>query len=329
MLGASVAEATLGKKIGNKAMLYGAIAGTIPDLDVLLNFVMDEISATAMHRGFSHSLLFCVLLAPFLGWLIFKLFPQKGVSLKQWTFMFFLVLITHPILDANTTWGTQFFWPFKIRLAFNNIFVIDPLYTLPFLILVFAAMFYKRTSIRRRKLNNLALILSSSYLILTLIFKGISFYQFKKALNLQNIEYLTLFTKPTPLNTILWNAQIKTENGYRSAYYSFFDKKSISFDSEIPNGHDLLTPYKGQEDIQTIIELSRGFYFIEEVEDGFMYTDMKFGQYGFTEDAPYIWQYELKKNLDGSLSIQKLDFPAESNSITEALGSLIERIKGI
>ena len=31
VLGASVAEATLGKKIGNKAILYGAIAGTIPD----------------------------------------------------------------------------------------------------------------------------------------------------------------------------------------------------------------------------------------------------------------------------------------------------------
>jgi inner membrane protein len=309
-------------------MLYGAIAGTIPDLDVLLNFITDEISATAMHRGFSHSLLFCTLLAPLLGWLLFKFNRKEIVSIKQWTLMFFLVLVTHPILDANTTWGTQFFWPFEIRLAFNNIFVIDPLYTLPFLILVLAAMFYKRTSIKRRRLNNLALILSSSYLLLTFIFKGIGVYQFKKALNLQDIDHLTLFTKPTPLNTILWNAQIETENGYRSAYYSFFDKKSISFDSEIPKGHDLLSPYKNQEDIRTIIELSRGFYFVEEVEDGFIYTDMKFGQYGFTEDAPYTWQYGLTKEPDGSLSIQKLDFPAGSNSIPEALSSLIERIKG-
>jgi inner membrane protein len=310
-------------------MLYGAIAGTIPDLDVLLNFVTDEVSAAAMHRGFSHSLLFCMLLAPLLGWLLSKFDRKKRASLKQWTLMFFLVLVTHPILDANTTWGTQFFWPFEIRLAFNNIFVIDPIYTLPFLILVIAAMFYKRTSIRRRRLNNLALILSSGYLLLTFIFKGIGFYQFKKALNLQNIEHLTLFTKPTPLNTILWNAQIETKYGYRIAYYSFFDKKSISFDSEIPKGHDLLDPYKNQENIKTLIELSRGFYFIEEVEDGFIYTDMKFGQYGFTEDAPYVWQYKLTKNPDGSLRIKKNDLPVGAINFPKALSSLIERIKGI
>jgi inner membrane protein len=308
-------------------MLYGAVAGTIPDLDVLLNFVTDEISATAMHRGFSHSLLFCMLLAPLLGWLLFKLDRKQKVSLKQWTLMFFLVLVTHPILDSHTTWGTQFFWPFQIRFAFNNIFVIDPLYTLPFLILVLAAMFYKRTRIRRRRLNNLALILSSGYLLLTLIFKGISFYQFKKELSRQNIDYLSLVTKPTPLNTILWNAQIETEIGYRIAYYSLFDKKPISFDSEKPKGHNLLTPYKNQEDIKTIIELSRGFYFVEEVEDGFIYTDMRFGQYGFTEDAPYVWQYKLTKKPDGNLSIQKIDF-ARSISIPEALSDLTERIKG-
>ena len=324
-----MAEASLGKKIGNKAMLWGAIAGTIPDLDVLLNYVTDEISAMAMHRGFSHSLLFCMLLAPLLGWLLFKWDRKKRASLKDWILMFFLVLVTHPILDAHTTWGTQFFWPFKIRLAFNNIFVLDPLYTLPFLMFVLAAMFYKRTSPRRRRLNNLGLIISSGYMLLTFILKGISFYQFKKALRAENVEHLEMVSKPTPLNTILWNAQIETEKGYRSAYYSFFDKKPIVFDSEIPKNHGLLNGYTKQDDLKTIIELSRGFYFIEEVEDGFIYTDMRFGQYGFTEDSPYSWKYKLTKNPAGSLSIEKLGFPAGSGNISEAFNSLLERIKGI
>jgi len=35
VLGAAVGDAVLGKKIGNRAMVWGAIAGTIPDLDVL------------------------------------------------------------------------------------------------------------------------------------------------------------------------------------------------------------------------------------------------------------------------------------------------------
>ena len=309
-------------------MLWGAIAGTIPDLDVFLNYVTDEITAMAMHRGFSHSLLFSSLLAPLLGWLLFKWNRKKEASLKEWTLMFFAVLVTHPILDAHTTWGTQFFWPFKIRLAFNNIFVLDPLYTLPFLIFVLAAMFYKRTSLKRRKLNNLGLIISSGYILIAFILKGISFYQFKKVLRSENVEHLELVTKPTPLNTVLWNAQIETKNGYRCAYYSFFDKSPIVFNSEIPKNHELLTAYAEQDDIRTIIELSRGFYFIEEVEDGFIYTDMRFGQFGFTENSPFGWKYKLTKNPAGELTIKQLELPAGSANFSEVFSSLMEPIKG-
>ena len=81
VLGASVAEATLGKKIGNKAILYGAIAGTIPDLDIILKFFVDDLSATEMHRGFSHSLLFPFIIAPILG-LFLKKDPSKIIKRK-------------------------------------------------------------------------------------------------------------------------------------------------------------------------------------------------------------------------------------------------------
>lgn len=64
VLGAAVGEAVLGKKIGNKAMLYGAIAGTIPDLDVISSFFTDTVTALEIHRGFTHSILFSVIFAP-------------------------------------------------------------------------------------------------------------------------------------------------------------------------------------------------------------------------------------------------------------------------
>jgi inner membrane protein len=37
-------------------MLWGAIGGTIPDLDVFANLVTDEISALAFHRAITHAL---------------------------------------------------------------------------------------------------------------------------------------------------------------------------------------------------------------------------------------------------------------------------------
>ena len=77
VLGAACGEAILGKKIGNKALLFGAIGGTIPDLDVFVGRLLysNEIQAMAFHRGFMHSILFAVLGACFtFGWLTYKLY---------------------------------------------------------------------------------------------------------------------------------------------------------------------------------------------------------------------------------------------------------------
>lgn len=125
-------EAVLGKKVGNKAMLYGAIAGTIPDLDALAGQFTDTITAVEIHRGFSHSIVFSLLAAPVLGFLISKLERKSPAGWMDWSLLMFWGLFTHPILDSFTTWGTQLFWPLDIRLAFKSVFVIDPLYTLPF-----------------------------------------------------------------------------------------------------------------------------------------------------------------------------------------------------
>ena len=143
VLGAAVGEATLGKKAGNKALLYGAIAGTIPDLDIIANFFTDTITAIEVHRGFSHSIVFSMLMAPPLGWLANKIESKTDLGWKPWATLFFWGLFTHPLLDAFTTWGTRLFWPLDLRLAFNSIFVIDPFYTAPFLICTLLVLFLK------------------------------------------------------------------------------------------------------------------------------------------------------------------------------------------
>ena len=160
VLGAAVGEVVLGKKVGNKAMLYGAIAGTIPDLDVLSSNFTDTTRALELHRGFTHSVVFSMVFAPTFGWLVSRY--EKFKEFKGWSWLFFWAFVTHPLLDAHTTWGTQLFWPFDLRLAFKTIFVIDPLYTLPFLICVVLAMRRNRLDTKRRYYNRLGLALSTS-----------------------------------------------------------------------------------------------------------------------------------------------------------------------
>ena len=69
VLGAACGELALGKKIGNKALLFGAIGGTIPDLDVFVGSWLfnNEIDSMAFHRGFMHSIVFAILAAFSIG----------------------------------------------------------------------------------------------------------------------------------------------------------------------------------------------------------------------------------------------------------------------
>ncbi len=328
VLGAAVGEAVLGKKVGNRAMLWGAIGGTIPDLDVLLKFFVDDITSTEMHRGFSHSLIFAVLIAPLLGWVATKLHKKlQNVSLKNWSWMFFWIVVTHPLLDAHTSWGTQFFWPFEYRLAYQNIFVVDPLYTIPFLILVVVAMFHKRTNPRRKLFNNAGLIISSSYMVLTLVFKGVSHVAFQDELEHKKIEYVELDTKPTPLNSILWNAFVETDSGFRIAYFSLFDSQDITFSNEFKKNHELLEPYMNQKVIMQLIKISAGWYYIEKVDDAFLFWDIRFGQVGVDPDnSPFIWCYKLIPNELGQISVTRIQ--PDFDNMGEAINLLFKRAKG-
>ena len=299
ILGAAVGEAVLGKKIGNKAMLYGAIAGTIPDLDIFSSYFTDTVSALEIHRGFTHSIIFSVLFAPIFAWLVTRYESYK--DLKGWSWLFFWAFITHPILDAHTTWGTQLFWPFETRLAFKTIFVIDPLYTLPFLVFLILAMFQKRTSKKRRLYNNLGLIISSGYLGLTFILKDMAFTEFEAALNEQNIAYKQIDTRPSPLNTILWNANIETEDAYLLANYSFFDTQPITFEA-YKKDHELLGDLAENEKVKRMITISKGWYTIVKTDQQLLYNDLQFGLLSMEKGAQnFVFQYEIIKDDEGTV----------------------------
>ncbi|MFT6982865.1 MAG: inner membrane protein [Crocinitomicaceae bacterium] len=326
VLGAAVGEAVLGRKIGSRAMLWGAVAGTIPDLDVFIRYFTDDITATEMHRGFSHSLVFSVLMAPILAWVANKIHGKREIGIKPWAWLFFLALVTHPLLDNHTTWGTQFFWPFEYRIAFKNIFVVDPIYTVPFLIFTLIAMFHKRTNPRRRKFNNIGLIVSSSYMVLTILFKGITFVKFDNQLEKDKIEYVDMDTRPAPLNTILWNAQVETKTGYRVAYYSFFDSKDIKFSEEIPKNYHLIAPYKDQKIVKQLIKISAGWYVIREEEGQLYFVDLRFGQLGFNDDSKFMWQYKLTPDKNGKIAAERL--PPNFDSAGGMFGEMWDRIGG-
>lgn len=323
VLGAAVGEAVLGKKVGNKAMLYGAIAGTIPDLDVYYGKLFDTVTALEIHRGFTHSIFFSVIFGFIFGWLI-SLYEKKATT-KDWFKLMFWGFITHPILDAHTTWGTQLFWPLDIRLAFKNIFVIDPLYTLPFLVFLLLAMFQPKGTLKRRKYTNLGLLISTSYMALTLVFKAITYTKFTQALKEQNIAYKEIETKPTPLNSILWSANIDTEDAYLIGYYSFFDTKPIEFYS-YPKNHELLEEYKEDISVKKLIKITKGWYTLHQQDDALYFNDLRFG---LLSVAPNFQQFAFSFKLDKKQNKTTIhEVPRNPENAKQLLVDLWIRLKG-
>ncbi len=251
ILGAACGEVVLGKKIGNKALLFGAIGGTIPDLDVFVGSWLygNKIDAMLFHRSFMHSILFSVFGAFLLGWLVYKLYNTgrrlHTTTLKNWIWLFFLSLFTHPILDCFTPYGTQLFAPISnYRVAFNNIAVVDPIYTLPFLICMIVLMFFNRKAKGRQLWLKLGLGISSAYMVFTF---GNKFYMdsvFKESLNTRGVDYKRYYAQPTIFNNVLWYGVAETDSTYHVGYYSLLDQKSTFSDfKELPKVREL-SPYK-------------------------------------------------------------------------------------
>ncbi|MCP4520180.1 MAG: metal-dependent hydrolase [Cytophagales bacterium] len=278
VLGASVAEAVAGKKLGNKAILWGAIAGTIPDLDFLTGRFLSVTQQIAFHRSITHSILFSILGALLFAFLLRKFLKKSEMTFLNWFNLFFLGFLTHSLLDCFTTWGTQLFYPLPYRVAIKSIFVIDPLYTLPFLICVLVAMFFHQNNPKRSKWNYIGLVISTLYLCLTLVNKWNIEQTFSKAFQKQIGAFQNIQTRPMALNNILWTANIEVEKGYYLGYYSLLDTSDrISF-FFIPKNHELLKEIKQDKEVQALIKISEGFYTIQKNEQGLIFNDLRFGQ---------------------------------------------------
>jgi inner membrane protein len=338
VLGAAVGEAVLGKKLGNRAVFWGAIAGTIPDLDVFLNLVVsDKLTATLMHRAFSHSFLFVLTVSPLLGYLFAKIFKRSKATFRDWSMLFFWGFLTHILLDVQTTYGTQLLWPFHNRLATSNIFVVDPFYTLPFLIFVIVMMFYKRSNPKRARINKLGLYVSSGYLILTLIFKGFTYQKFLKNIKNQKIEYNRIETGPTPLNAILWYANVETDNHYYIGYYSLLDKNDDIKFKKFDKNHELRLKLNDYYNFKRMNGFSKDWYLLNKVDDTIYYNNIRFGTFGFKDnDRQFVFNQKVNI-IEDDIQFERRDRNPTSDSkntkeeesfLKLFFDSLIDRILG-
>lgn len=278
VLGAAVAEAVAGRKMGGKAALWGAIAGTIPDLDVFFNLIAHPIDAALLHRGFSHSIVFACILGPILGWLMHRVYKRKYEQ-KTWIWLFFLAIITHPLLDIFTNYGTELFWPFSLRITFNSVFVLDPLYTIPFALCLLIALFLKRDNKWRSKFNWSGIIYSCIYLVWGVIVKLTILSKSEAYFAASNVKVDRTMAGPMPLTSFYWMFMGETDSNYYIGYKSIFGTYNPNDLETIPKNHEALKKLKweGKNYSETLEFVSNGYYTTVSDSTHVYFYDLRFG----------------------------------------------------
>lgn len=306
VLGAAVGEVVLGKKIGNKASILGAIVATIPDLDVLLTPLFNDLQRVSLHRGYSHSILFCVLGA-FLFAAIFKKikWTREVTYGKLWLFSF-LVLFTHVLLDAFTSYGTQLFLPFTDwRVSFDSIGIIDPVYTIPLILGLCYTYYNRRKGYFSSTANIIGLIVSSLYLVYTLGVKQHINSLIKSELTEHSIRYEKILSVPVGAGSLKWYGVAKTDDSLYIGKISDLTHNHIEFAS-FPINNNLLDRVDDQL-VDRMKWFAQDFYTVAEKDGKIRIYNMQCDMQGIRVyggyKAPTAFYFEIDQHADGSYDL--------------------------
>jgi inner membrane protein len=237
-LGAAVGVAVMGRRTGvAKAALWGGLCGTLPDLDAFIDHG-DPVRNMTLHRADSHALLWLTLAAPPIAWAIARLHGEPQMW-RRWWLAVWLVLVTHPLLDTMTVYGTQLARPFTDT---------------PFGVGSTAYLAWGAGA--QQHVGSVA----------------------RASLEREGIAAERVLVTPTPFNTVLWRVVAMTPDAYHEGFYSLLDAEPrIRFD-RFERGAPLRAALAGHWPLERIAWFSRGFYALSETDGRVRVTDLRMGQ---------------------------------------------------
>ncbi|WP_354448417.1 metal-dependent hydrolase [Ottowia thiooxydans] len=320
-LGSAVGVAVMGRRTAVwKAALWGAIGGTLPDLDAFIDHG-DAILNMTRHRAESHSLLVLTLLAPAMAWLVSRLHREQALF-KRWWLALWLVLITHPLLDTMTVYGTQLLQPLTDHpFAIGSVFIIDPAYTLPLLFGVIAALCLK--SGRGLAWNAAGLVISTLYLAWSFGAQQYVTHVARASLQDQGIDAQGLLVTPAPFNTVLWRLVATTPTLYREGYYSLLDADNHIEWTLHDRGAALMSQHGHDPYLARMAAFTHGFYSVSSERDHLFVTDLRMGQ-----EPNYTFRFDLGADVSRVHGGHKPSLAGSRPDLERALPWLWRRLWG-
>ncbi len=307
-LGACIGEAFFEKGFGKKAMIWGALAQSIPDIDFLAATWLSPVDNLLAHRGFTHSLLFAVLVAPFFALIAEKVHRPHNISFRKWLYFFAIEVFLHLFLDAFNNYGVGWFEPFAHqRISFNTIYVADPFFSIwagLALVMLIALNAHNRYRKFWWRLGIFAPMLYLSYCCFN---KYKAEQEVKGILLTNHIPAERILTTPAPFQSWLWFVVAGNDSGYYVGYHSVFDHPG-NLDLRYFRRNDSLALQSGmKEEIRKLKRFSQQFYTMEHWNDTLVFNDLRFGQISGWEDPEnkFSFHYFLKEGADNTLVVQR------------------------
>ena len=327
-LGACMGEAFAGKKLGKKAMLWGALAHSIPDIDFVAAFWLDTTSSLLAHRGITHSLLFCALIAVLMAWLAERWHRPHNINFKRWLLFFSVVIFIHVFIDAFNNYGVGWLEPFShFRMSFNAIYVADPFFSIWSIVAGLALIILRRQHAKRKIWWKMGLGMSIIYLCYTVVNKLNTNLEVREILEKQHISHDKFFTTPAPLQNWLWYVVAGNDTGYYVGYRSVFDKKKEMSFEYFPRRDSLLKDISERPDVKNLKKFSQDFYTVENWNDTLVFNDLRFGQVVGWDNprGKFAFYYFLNYPDENILAVQRGRFSGWNRKTAK---SFVERVKG-
>lgn len=319
VLGACIGEAVAGKCLDKRAMFYGALAQSVPDIDFVTAFFLHGAENVVAHRGVTHSILFGMAATFFLTWLVKNVIHKTVLPYRSVFLLFAVNIFTHLFIDTFNAYGVGLFMPFSDhRFSFNVLFVGDPLLSIaPFVSFLFL-LFLNKSHKRRVMWIRTGIVVSAVYLCIAVFNKWMVNSAVQNNLEAQG-KPVEFFTTPSPFNSLLWFVVAKEKDGYYTSYRSVFDTGPMEF-TYFPRNERLTDTVSNQKDIGLLKNFAQGYYTFEQWGDTTVMNVLRFGQVvgWFNPKGHFAFHYYLTYPQENDLVVQRGRFEQWNKASTAA-----------
>ncbi|MFT3819533.1 MAG: metal-dependent hydrolase [Rubrivivax sp.] len=275
-LGAAVGVAVMQRRTAPwKAALWGGVAGTLPDLDVLLRHG-DPILEMVLHRAESHASFWLTLVSLPFAALVARLHGEWALR-RRWWLAIWLALVTHPLLDGLTIYGTRLLLPFSDRpLGLGSVFVIDPMVTVPWLAGVIWAL-AARGSPAGLRANAIGLLMGCAYLAAGVGVQQQVQREALASLAAQGVQAERLIATPAAFSIGVWRVLAVAGDHHDEAVHALADAPGPMAWRRFDRGAALDAELRDNLHVQRVREFSRGFYALSEARGQIRVSDLRMG----------------------------------------------------